>query len=843
MLVLNACRSAFADPPPQPLDASQAGDVGEQVHAFGSLAQVVMNAGVAGVVAMRYTLYVETAKEFIANLYAALAQGQALGEAVTFGRHQLALNPLREIAFKPMALQDWCVPIVYEAAPIALFPRAKEATAPLRITLDSNLKLETSHLELGLPPRPDVGFFGRDETLLALDRAFDTQSVVLLHAFAGSGKTTTAAEFARWYALTGGVRGAIFFTSFERRKTLTDVLNETIGRAFHDALEHAGIHWLTLSDKQRRAVALQVLHQVPVLWIWDNVEPIAGFPAGTPSAWSAAEQQALVDFLRDARETRAKFLLTSRRDERGWLGDLPRRILVPPMPMQERVQLARALAEKFGHRITDVEDWRPLLEFTQGNPLTITVVVGAALRQGIKSRLEIGDFVERLRKGAAAFKDEVSEGRSKSLGASLSYGFENAFTEAERKQLALLHFFQGFVEILALQVMGGDPTVVEVQQDWHLPELRGLTCEAGIALLDRAAEIGLLTAHGRGYYSIHPALPWYFKALFDEYYGDERRMTKAVVLRPPSFVLRRHFAFVEAMDSLGNYYLHEYESGNHDVIGVLGAEEANLLHARQLARANGWWRRVISTMQGLRVLYDHTGRRAEWAQLVNEIVPDFIDPATDGPRAGREDEWSLVTEYRVRLAMQARQWAEAERLQRVRVEWNRQRAASALAAPPNALDDAQRHVIRTLAVSVEQLGHIQREQGKRECVTAYEEAANLLQRIGNKPEAIVAFNLGCAYMDIPALRDLAQAERWYRRALELFDERDHNGRARALGQLGLVACERFQEAHAANKPEGNVGVSVCSAVVRCHRFGDRAAEMIERTRGLVARIEGKIRGG
>lgn len=414
--------------------------------------------------------------------------------------------------------------------------------------------------------------------------------------------------------------------------------------------------------------------------------------------------------------------------------------------------------------------------------------------------------MESLRKGEAAFEDEVSEGRSKSLGASLSYGFENAFTEAERKQLALLHFFQGFVEILALQVMGGDPTVVQVQQDWHLPELRGLTREAGIALLDRAAEIGLLTAHGRGYYSIHPALPWYFKALFDAHYATDDRRPKTEdgemsVIGRPSSVGEALRAFVAAMGSLGNYYLHEYESGNHDVIGVLGAEEANLLHARQLARANGWWRRVTSTMQGLRVLYEHTGRRAEWAQLVNEIVPDFIDPATDGPRAGREDEWSLVTEYRVQLAMQARQWAEAERLQRVRVEWNRQRAASALAAPPNALDDAQRHVIRTLAVSVEQLGHIQREQGKRECVTAYEEAANLLQRIGNKPEAIVAFNLGCAYMDIPALRDLAQAERWYRRALELFDERDHNGRALALGQLGLVACERFQEARAANKPE------------------------------------------
>jgi hypothetical protein len=34
----------------------------------------------------------------------------------------------------------------------------------------------------------------------------------------------------------------------------------------------------------------------------------------------------------------------------------------------------------------------------------------------------------------------------------------------------------------------------------------GLTHEQGIALLDRAAEVGLLNAHGGGYYSIHPAL-------------------------------------------------------------------------------------------------------------------------------------------------------------------------------------------------------------------------------------------------------------------------------------------------------------------------------------------------
>ena len=103
------------------------------------------------------------------------------------------------------------------------------------------------------------------------------------------------------------------------------------------------------------------------------------------------------------------------------------------------------------------------------------------------------------------------------------------------------------------------------------------------------------------------------------------------------------------------------------------------------------------------MLYDHTGRRAEWAALVKEIVPDFVDPATDGPLPGREEQWSLVTEYRVRLAEEARQWAEAERLQRVRVDWDRRRAAR----PGPAAGGAGRRAaqrIRTLAVSLERAG-------------------------------------------------------------------------------------------------------------------------------------------
>lgn len=789
VLVLNACRSARAEAPAEP-EAAQA-DPHTQVRAFGSLAQEVMDAGAAGVVGMRYSVYVVTAAQFVADLYASLAQGQTLGQAVTLGRKQLHDNPLRDVAYEPLALQDWPVPVVYEAAPIAF--RRRPAKQKLKIILTEGQATPTrGQLDPQLPKSPDAGFFGRDETLLALDRAFDRQAVVLLHAYAGSGKTATAAEFARWYALTGGVAGPVLFTEFTRHLPLARVLDK-IGQVFGAALEQSGVNWLALEGAVRRQVVLQVLRQVPVLWIWDNVEAVAGFPAGTPSAWSEAEQQELADFLREARETGAKFLLTSRREERGWLGDLPARIQVPPLRITERVQLSRALAEKHGRRLTEVEDWRPLLQFSQGNPLTITVMVGQALRDGLRTRKQIEAVVAKLRAGEAAFADEASEGRERSLGASLNYGFEHAFTDEERRQLALLHLFQGFVNVDVLAAMGN-------RKGGDLPELQGLTREAGMARLDRAAEVGLLTAHGHGYYAIHPALPWFFRRLFSQSF-------------PGAQAERTTLAFVRAIGRLGNYYHAQYIDGHRGVIQALAAEEANLLQARRLAldcarqmgpdatEINQWLGAALGTMQGLRSLYNHTGRRLEWARLVEEIVPDFVDPSTDGPRPGREVGWSLVTQYRVQLAKEERGWSEAERLQGLLVSWARG-AAPALPRPRNELDARGRNAIRTLAVSLENLGNIQQIVGKIECFRNLEEALSLSEQIGDEAEASVcAFNLGNAYKDLPEIRDLVQAEHWYRRSLKLDREQDRLGRGKCYGQLGYVARQRFLEARKAQASE------------------------------------------
>ncbi len=329
-----------------------------------------------------------------------------------------------------------------------------------------------------------------------------------------------------------------------------------------------------------------------------------------------------------------------------------------------------------------------------------------------------------------------------------------------------------------------------------------------MALLDRAAEVGLLTPHGGGYYDIHPALPWFFRQLYAQYYpATDEANTSDIQTSLPSPAaagegpgVRALRAYVAAIGALGDYYHNQYEDGNRGVIGVLRAEEANLLHARRLALAQGWYGGVTSAMQGLRQLYGYNGRRAEWRALVDEIVPYFVDRANDGPLAGREEEWGLVNQYQVRLLQEDRQWAEAARLQGLRVDFARQRAEPLLQLLPEQLDAGQRHTLRSLGVAIHELAQIQREQGDPACVQAYEEDYQLCLRLGDHPGAAIdAFNLGNAYLFLPTLLDLAQAERWYRRALELYAEHDRLYRAGALGQIGFVAYERFMEARQAGQ--------------------------------------------
>jgi len=219
LLVLNACQSAMHEATAQPADTAT---VHDEVRAIGSLAQAVVDQGIPAVLGMRYSVFVVTAAQFVGELYAALAKSRGFGQAASEARKHLQRNPERWVGLQPRPLQDWLVPVIYEAAPLHLLP----PDPPSLLADAPELDPVQLYPEL-LRHVPDSGFIGRDETLLLLDRAFDAHPVVLLHAYAGQGKTSTAVEFARWYAQTGGLGAAplVLLTRFEQHTDLTGAFN------------------------------------------------------------------------------------------------------------------------------------------------------------------------------------------------------------------------------------------------------------------------------------------------------------------------------------------------------------------------------------------------------------------------------------------------------------------------------------------------------------------------------------------------------------------------------------------------------------------------------------------
>ena len=784
MLVLNACRSAHSDVAADPAEAdaemaataaastdlAPVGDAHSRVRAYGSLAQEIVDAGVAGVVAMRYNVYVDTATRFVAEMYENLLAGQELGQAVTRGRKNLADDPVREIAFDRLSLQDWPVPVVYEVAPLRLFPSSAHS-----LTLGD--PDPAGDRPEGLPPAPDTGFYGRDETLLALDRALDRNQIVLLHAFAGSGKTTTAAEFARWYQLTGGLdepglgSGPVVFSSFELHWPLSAVLNDlwdaVSGRLPPDAADR----WMGLSVPERRRMVLDLLGKLPVLWIWDNVEPIHGFPAGTESVWSADEVAELTGFLRDLRATRAKVVLTSRRPEDELLGELPTRIPLPPMAMPDRLQLTRAVAERSGHRLTDVADWRPLLRFTDGNPLTVTVLVREALRSGIRTRTDVERFVSQIRSGESDLDDDEDLGRSRSLGASLSYGLAMAFTEREQAVLALLHLFQRTVSATALQHVTSRLQSAGTARTQAA--LVHVTDDDVHRVLRQAAEIGLLSAIGGGFFLVHPALPWYFQRLFTETFGP--------LTHPDGEAAAK--AYVNTFAYIADVYLRAQIAGNQNIISLAAADEANFLNAHDLAIRYQLWDQVMGPMRGLQILYEHTGRDSELARLAEELAPYLTEASTGLPPPDLEQDFLVLAEFRTRVARRARNGELAERLLRASLQVSERRAEAARGAPAASRDMNR---IRSLGVDYNHLGLVLKDQNKPECVEYYEKALTIFEEIEDSSGiAHTAGNLANAYMIFPALQNLDLTEKWLLTAIQHYGD-DLAGRTRCLGQLAQV---------------------------------------------------------
>jgi tetratricopeptide (TPR) repeat protein len=728
IVLLDACQSGMTSP--------------ESIYA--SVGNQLLKAGACGVVAMAYSVYVSTSARFMRTLYEGLVNGEELGRAVMLARHELCAHPQRQSPIGEIDLQDWIVPISFEAAPVQVMPRQ---TGKRRVVL--SLPKKSSDKECAeadnIWREPLYGFVGRDDVIHELERAFRTQTTILLTGMAGVGKTEAVKGFVRWLSETGGLDGPAFFFSFEHYLPLAQVCDR-IGRAFNQLIrKELSTDWDLLEAEDRPEVVLSILQQIRCLMIWDNFEPVHDLVDDTESTWTAAEQQELRAFLEQLQGHKTKVLITSRTEEK-WLGKIPRRLEIGGLSLFESQQLAVHVLERAGLRpeqIRKLPQYNGLLNYLQGNPLAIQIVLPDLAHTSPE------DLLEKLRSGSGTFKGEdKKQGREHSLTASLTYRF-NSFDPTQRKRLAVLAPFQGFVDADVLTFMCDDNDCPDF--------LQGLTKENWLELLDMAALCGLLRPLGGGMYTVHPALPWFFRREQAEAMPDHEWLETA---------------YVRACASYGSYLDDLFKTNAGFAMFLLRMEESNILHALALARKSDSWENVQDVLYGIRQLYVTQGRWVEWERLVADVEQEITDKTGD-PLPGREDLFTVVLGHRAELLHYRRDWHGAQtiylRLKRY-------------------CEEIEDH--RNMAVALHQLGMIAEERHNYdEAEKCYKKSLEIKERIGDEHgQASTLHQLG---MIAEERHNYDEAEECYKKSLEI-EERigDEHGQAQTFHQLGMIAQER-----------------------------------------------------
>jgi len=605
IFVLNACKSA------------QEGE-----EKFSSVATRLVSLGAKGVVAMAYSVYAQAAKHFMGRLYGELAAGATLDSAVAAGRKEVLNKPLRPSPKGDKPLQDWLVPVLYQQESYQPFSKVGSAHPTNEIPdIEAFLEATVSNL-VGFPEEGAYGFIGRDYDILRLERAFRQNNIVLLQGMAGVGKTELACGFARWLEETQGRTGKMFFMSFEHGATLSNVVNQ-VGR------EVWGDKFSPYRAEQQQQIVLNYLKTQPSLLIWDNFEPVAGFPAGNEPLLNASERDTLQRFLKDLRGGQSWVLITSRREER-WLDCGYRLLELRGLREQDVEELAAKILQTAGvDRARLSSEYLELLKLLGGHPFSLRVVLPNLKKQSPQQ------VIDDWRQGRDTFQGAEEEGRDKSLTVSLDYSFAK-LSERARQHLPFLALFSERVDADWLHAFSSNPDD-EDGQTYRAVFGENLQMADWLGLLNEAAEAGILEHLGSTIYKIHPALPWYLRQRLEtspptpsslklRLQGEGSLSQQSLV--PPSLVGKGarglgHREEVSELEkkllvfyaALANNYRKELISNAELASLMLRVEEPNLLQNLRLAEQQQSWKYAQAILQALGEVYQRIGRKPEFRAL------------------------------------------------------------------------------------------------------------------------------------------------------------------------------------------------------------------------------------
>jgi tetratricopeptide (TPR) repeat protein len=759
-VVLNACRSSYSQTARDPQSDS---------NAVTSFAHEVMRTGACDVIAMAYNLYVSSAIRFIEEFYRLLSLGEPVRIAASAARKHLASDKRRSYTAESNILDDWLVPQVFQSRAGTSF--RYEPSSP-KLPTPQRSRILTANATL--PPEPDFGFVGSDDGLLLIDRAFDKNNIALLYGLAGAGKSAAAAEFARWYIATSSSIQSVLFTSFEEPKTVDELIAPLESFV---APGPGRQRWSRSGYLARRRIALKTLDEIRPLWIWDNVDTIQQLPS--------KERERLLDFLKRAASTEARFLLTARDRQEDWLAAECAAVRMPPLRYSESVEFASRVIDKLALQDISLSVISPILEYAQGNPLTLSIALSTFL--DVAQRASTGSaqqFVRRLRLGELDFDTQQDQGRNKTLLASLRYGFESAFAEPELRRLALLTDFRNYLNTWVVVLMCVPPVdpakmgFADWDFGWTLREFAKITPPEIESLLVKCTRLGLLRQTAENHFWMHPAIQIHLRTYFERFYpaGDEAD--------------RVHRAFAESVGMFSTYFTVAYTQGFRErTIEPLTNEEENLHRALVLSHENGWFQAEIGVLQGLFALYSHKGSLTRWADLFASVLHDFVDDHWR-PLPGREKWWAFIMDHQWRMMFEGGDLVEAEVLARSILDWETTHSAKIDQRNPDRLTPSEIQQLQFLAISTSRVADVLRAANDPACVSMSEEAVRLYRTISdNVGVSIRLFNLGHAFKNVPALRNLEKAAHYYDAAYNSYPDHDALARGQCLAQLGAVSLE------------------------------------------------------
>jgi hypothetical protein len=365
-----------------------------------------------------------------------------------------------------LRLEDWFVPVLFQEKED---PQLFRATGARQTREDLKTAIATRLGEV--PPEPETGFVGRSRELLALQRLLRHERYAVVRGQGGEGKTTLAAEFARWMVRSHQIRRAAF-VSVETHSNLAAVL-DAIGRQLVPDYSVA-----TFDHMEKAILPVErALTEQPTLLVVDNMESILLPPyLETPEALSQEARSELEAILKFCARLNAKvdtrLVFTSREGlPAPFDADRHRREL-RQLASEDAVKLVeRALnqdAEGAG-AVSEAtrEAIEQLVEAVHGHARTLSLLAPALRSRGVdetrKSLVELMAEMERMFPGS----------REKSVFASVELSLRR-MSEANRERARVLGLFYGAV----------DMDVLRETMDWQeadLSSLAGELIESGLA--------------------------------------------------------------------------------------------------------------------------------------------------------------------------------------------------------------------------------------------------------------------------------------------------------------------------------------------------------------------------